>query len=325
MAADLPSWKRKRIQVLIRGINGIPKHSEEMKTKAHDCVFEYIDSDPGNPRMPYPKWGFGQRQQSDMYWFKQVWQYCRLPHDMSEDIAGHTALETRPDSETFLTRVFLPEGTTWKRALAIIIADDDTNHNNYMLQTALNCLAYCLQLETPNRPGSLRLPLKAFGERIHEPEQWLKLVFRYAIVPEDAEWEGSTSTLNDGGSVPSNASIEDTKRAAVVEKRETQVPGDSDNVVPGTTKSYTEVLAECEIHKKVANRGIKGRDALETAFAIRSPHDKRYCRIPNWGFEQAIYNDATWFRLVYDNGCLPGDMSFCAPNDGGANKKKRVW
>jgi hypothetical protein len=115
-------------------------------------------------------------------------------------------------------------------------------------------------------PGSLQFPLKAFVERIHEPDLWLKLVFRYAIVPEDVEWEGSTSTLNDWGSVPSNATIENTKRAGVVEKRETQVPGDSDNVVTRTTKSYTEVLAECEIHKKVANRGIKGRDVLETAF-----------------------------------------------------------
>jgi hypothetical protein len=159
MAADLPSWKRRRVQMLIRSINGVPNHSEEMRTKAHDLVFEYVNSDPGpdlsNLRITYPKWGFGQIQGSDSNWLKQVWQYCCLPHDMSDNIVGRMELDTRPDSETFLTRVFLPEGTTWKRALAIMITDNDTKHSNYMLKTALNCLAYCLQLETPNRPGSL--------------------------------------------------------------------------------------------------------------------------------------------------------------------------
>jgi hypothetical protein len=124
----------------------VPKHSEEMKTKAHDLVFEYVNSDPGpdlsNLRITYPKWGFGQRQRSDSNWLKLVWQYCRLPHDMSDDIKGRTELNTRPDSKTFLMHVFLPEGTTWKRALGIMITDNDTKHSNFMLKTALNCLAY---------------------------------------------------------------------------------------------------------------------------------------------------------------------------------------
>jgi hypothetical protein len=109
MAADLPSWKRLRVQMLIRSTNHIPNHSEEMRTKAHDLVFEYVNSDSGpdvsKARINYPKSGFGQRQLSDGNWFRQVWQYCRLPHDMSEDIGGRTELDTRPDSETFLTRV----------------------------------------------------------------------------------------------------------------------------------------------------------------------------------------------------------------------------
>ena len=123
--------------------------------------------------------------------------------------------------------------------------------------------------------------------------------------------------------MPSSATLPDMKRAAVVATKEKQAPSEADHRDDGTTGSYAELVDECERCKAVAKRGTSGREALESAFKYRSPSDKRCCRIPKYGFGKNIYNDAQWFRLVYDNGRLPEDMRFVTDDIQGANKRQR--
>ena len=107
--------KHEKIRLIQRAIRGVPKHSEAMRKIVHGLVMEIVNTDPANTgRIIVPQWGFRQRQLMDMHGLVQVWQYYRLPSDMSDDIRGHKVLESRPDPYTFLMDLTLPVGSAWK-------------------------------------------------------------------------------------------------------------------------------------------------------------------------------------------------------------------
>lgn len=300
------------------------RHDPYMLETAHDALREctnrfHVNADgtPNLRKFQMPIFGFGTPIHSDLHWLKSVYRYARVPPDV--DWGGprnrvDMPVVPMPDVEAFWQSVdvYAPAHGVGKKALArhIISTSPGPGHGAPMLIEALGCLADCIRRESPVSPNQVVCPYWAFGQEINGATQWLDLVYRYACIPEDVQWERpreGVAVARAGGGSSADSTV---RRGESV----TMPSAEYDALREKVRLSELRLVDTKNGWDAYAADTKKGMDALAAAFERREKPGEVSCenraKVPVWAFGAFVKSDTQWFQKVYEEGGEPRDVEW---------------
>jgi hypothetical protein len=335
---------RRLEEELVRTVmNKVFSHSVPMKKQATAVLLEMVKNkcERRPEHIQFPFWAFGHPHNSEQAWLQEVYFYARVPSDLEwESIADDRkqqdkvrvsfSLPPMPDETAFFETLQLPEAAVKKKNIAISIALIGHAHSSPMKNVALSSLAACISKEVPGHPDTVMLPYWAFGQELNTAREWLALVYRYACIPDDVEWERTEERVA--------AHKTEAARIAAIAQKDEKMCGDSIGVVAGVacergevtvsipsgaytalleelkqkntlveearrhfvhvpSDDYAALLDELKQNKRLAEEARRGVAALCTALSYRGNERSRIANLPVWPLENQWRPTSSGSRL----------------------------
>ena len=336
-------------------MNKVFSHSVPMKKQATAVLLEMVKNkcERRPEHILFPFWAFGHPHNSEQGWLQEVYFYGRVPSDLEWDSVGDDrkrqdkvrvsfSMPPMPDETAFLESLQLPKAAVKKKNIAISIALSGHAHYSPMKSVALSSLAACISKEVPGHPDQVMLPYWAFGQELDTARDWLALVYRYACIPDDVEWERTEERVSAhkseaacvaaiaqkdekmcGGRIGVEASVVGkcgevtvsipsgayTALLEELKQKNSLVEESRRGFVHVPYDDYAALLDELKQNKLLAEEARRGVAALSTALSYRGERS-RIANLPVWAFGKPVETDIEWFQAVYESGSIPTDVAW---------------